>query len=84
VTENITYAAEQGIEVDADCFVDAVKGLSDEDAQAILDAGPSGSPEISEEGQAIGSAAALCITFPDDGTDVTAATVTVTVATIGS
>lgn len=50
----IAAAQEQGIELDEDCVNDVASKLSDEDAQAIVDAGPDGDAELSAEGEAIG------------------------------
>lgn len=57
----LPFFATAGIEVDAQCFADAVRQLNDADAQKIIDAGPEGDPELGEEGQAIGDQAAACI-----------------------
>jgi hypothetical protein len=50
----IAAASEEGIELDEDCVDDLASGLSDEDAEAIAEAGPDGDPDVSEEGTAIG------------------------------
>jgi hypothetical protein len=47
-------AAEQGMELDEDCVDDLAAQLSDEDAEAIVAAGPDGDADISDEGTAIG------------------------------
>ena len=51
----IASAKEDGIDLDADCVNELASQLSDEDAQAIVDAGPDGDAELSDEGTAIGS-----------------------------
>ncbi len=47
-------AGEQGIEFDRGCVEDLAGELSDDDAEAIVDAGTEGDAEISAEGEAIG------------------------------
>ena len=51
----------EGIEIDEDCIRDKVGELSDSDAQAILDAGPDGDPEVSDEAELIGESVFDCI-----------------------
>jgi hypothetical protein len=46
---------------DRDCVEDKASELSEEDAQAIADAGPDGSPELSEAGAALTVSLAACI-----------------------
>ncbi len=53
--EAIASAKENGIDLDADCVNELASQLSDEDAQAMLDAGPDGEAELSDEGTAIGT-----------------------------
>ena len=66
VTDSLAAAEEQGIDIDEDCYIEAVALLSDEDAQAVIDAGPDGAATLSERGEEIRDAARLCILFPDD------------------
>jgi hypothetical protein len=49
-----------GVTIDEACFTAAFAGLSDADAQLILDGGPTGNPTLSPEGQAMGAAASAC------------------------
>jgi hypothetical protein len=51
----IASAKEDGIDLDPDCVNELASQLSDEDAQAIVDAGPDGDAELSDEGTAIGT-----------------------------
>lgn len=53
----------EGIEIDEDCVRDKVGELSDDDAQAILDAGPDGDPDVSAEAEAIGESMLECVDF---------------------
>jgi len=46
-------AAQEGFELDEGCVNDIAAQLSDEDAQAIVDAGPNGDADISAEGEAL-------------------------------
>ena len=54
-------AEEQGLELDRDCVDEATARLSDADAQAIVDAGPDGSPDLSDEANAIGDDVFSCV-----------------------
>lgn len=51
----------EGVEIDEDCIRDKVGELSDDDAQAILDAGPEGDPEVSAQADAIGESMIECV-----------------------
>jgi len=51
----------EGVEIDEECIRDRVDELSDADAQAFLDAGPDGDPEMSDEAETIGAAMLDCI-----------------------
>ena len=51
----------EGVEIDEDCIRDKVGELSDADAQAILDAGPEGDPEVSDEAEEIGQTMLECV-----------------------
>ena len=46
---------------DRDCVEEKAKELSDEDAQALTDAGPDGDPELSAEGTALTIELASCV-----------------------
>lgn len=46
-----------GVTFDDACFADAMAGLSDADAQLIVDGGPTASPVLSAEGTALATAA---------------------------
>jgi len=50
----IEAASEEGMTLDEECVNDLTSQLSDEDAEAIVDAGADGDPEVSDEGTAIG------------------------------
>jgi len=56
----IASAKQNGIDLDADCVNELASQLSDEDAQAIVDAGGEGGAEVSDEGTAIGSQLLSC------------------------
>jgi len=56
----IASAKQDGIDLDADCVNELTAQLSDEDAQAIVDAGGGGDAEVSDEGTAIGSQLLSC------------------------
>jgi hypothetical protein len=51
----------EGIEIDEGCIRDKVGELSDADARAILDAGPEGDPDVSDEAELIGESMFDCI-----------------------
>ena len=51
----IASAKDQGIDLDENCVNELASQLSDEDAQAIADAGPDGNADVSDEGTAIGT-----------------------------
>ncbi len=53
----------EGVEVDEDCIRDVTGQLSDEDAQAIIDAGPDGEADISDAGEEVGFGVLECIDF---------------------
>jgi len=58
--EMIAAAAEEGVELDEECVNDVASQLSDEDAEAIVAAGPDGEADISDEGTAIGGQLMSC------------------------
>lgn len=47
IEEEMTGEDMQGVSIDEDCVRDAAGELSDDDAEAIVDAGPDGNPDIS-------------------------------------
>ena len=53
-----------GYDFDEDCISDKTHQLSDEDAEAIVAAGPTGDPDVSDEADAIGGTLADCVTVP--------------------
>ena len=53
-------ASAQGVTFDETCLRTAVAGLTDADAQAILDAGVTGDPDVSPAGQAVATALGAC------------------------
>lgn len=59
----VEVAEDEGLELDRDCVDEATAKLSDDDAQKIVDAGPEGNPDISEEGDAIGDEVFSCISM---------------------
>ena len=61
----IEQAEAAGIETDEDCVREKAEKLSDADAQAIVDAGDDGSPELSPEGEALSMELASCISTED-------------------
>ena len=61
----IDQAADEGVELDEGCVNDLAKDLSDEDAQALVDAGPDGNADLSDAGEATTAELLNCID-PDD------------------
>lgn len=57
----IAAAKEEGVELDEDCVNDLAGKLSDEDAEAIVAAGPDGDADVSAEGEAIGTQLLGCL-----------------------
>ena len=51
----------EGMDVDEDCVRDAAGELSDDDAQAIVDSGPDGDPDVSDEAMAAASSLMGCV-----------------------
>lgn len=51
----------EGVEIDEDCIRDMVGELSDSDAEAILEAGPEGDPEVSDQAELVGEGMFECI-----------------------
>jgi hypothetical protein len=67
-TQTVSEAAQIGFAFDQECFKAGVAKLSATDAQAILDAGPAGDPQLSAEGQAIGAELQQCAVTATTGT----------------
>lgn len=61
----IDAATESGITPDEDCVNELAAQLSDEDAQAIVDAQAAGSPELSAEGTALTAQLPTCVSNDD-------------------
>lgn len=59
--EMIEVLEREGIEVDEDCVRDIADQLSDEDAEAIADAGVEGDPEVSDAGNELGEKLFDCV-----------------------
>ena len=57
----VEVAEDEGLELDRDCVDEATAKLSDADAQEIIDAGRDGTPDVSDEGNAIGDEVFGCI-----------------------
>lgn len=57
----IELAESEGIELDRDCVVETAGGLSDTDAEKIVEAGTDGSADVSDEAQAIGDEILDCV-----------------------
>jgi len=49
--QTVEAAKADGLDLDEGCVADIADSLSDEDAAAIIDAGPDGDPDISPEGE---------------------------------
>jgi hypothetical protein len=60
----------EGIEIDEGCIRDKVGELSDEDARAIVAAGPEGNPDVSADADAVGEAMFECIDLGFDLGDI--------------
>lgn len=54
-------ASDGGIELDRGCVEEAAEGLSDDDAEKIIEAGTEGNPELSPEAEAIGDSMFSCV-----------------------
>ena len=59
--QTIDAASEAGFDLDEGCVNNIVTELSDDDAQAIVDAGPLGDPDVSAEGSALAGQLVNCI-----------------------
>lgn len=69
---NETMAGEDtaGVSIDEDCVRDAAQQLSDDDAQKILDAGPEGDPDVSDDAMDAGESLMECIDIDFSELDV--------------
>jgi hypothetical protein len=63
--QTIDAAKDAGFDLNEACVNDIAGQLSDEDAQAIVDAGPDGDPDVSSEGSALASQLASCLSQED-------------------
>lgn len=54
------------VDIDEDCLREKAGKLSDDDAKAIIDAGPDGEPEVSAEADAIGDELFECVDISFD------------------
>jgi hypothetical protein len=61
VDQLVSEAESAGVELDRSCIEEIAGDLSDEDAAAIVAAGPSGAPELSAEGQAVTDRLFSCV-----------------------
>ena len=59
--QTIEAAKDAGFDLDHACVNDITEQLSDDDAQAIVDAGPGGEPDVSAEGSALANQLVNCI-----------------------
>jgi hypothetical protein len=59
--ETMTGEEMEGVTVDEDCIRDKIGGLSDDDAQKILDAGPEGDPDVSDGADEISASIVECV-----------------------
>ena len=53
------------VEIDEDCVRDATSGLGDDDARAIVEAGPEGEADVGEDARAVGMALFECVRLGD-------------------
>lgn len=60
-SQAIEAAQAEGLALDEGCVNDLAAQLSDEDAQAIIDAGPDGDADLSPEGQALTAELLTCV-----------------------
>lgn len=61
VLESVAEADDVDMVVDEDCIREKAAVLSDEDAQAIVDAGTEGDPAVSAEAEQIGASMFECV-----------------------
>lgn len=59
--EELSAEGMEGVSIDEDCVREAMGELSDEDAEAIVAAGPDGDPEVSASAEAIGESMFECV-----------------------
>ena len=59
--QTVEAAKADGLDLDEGCVADIADSLSDEDAAAIIDAGPDGDPEISPEGEELSLGILACV-----------------------
>ena len=59
--QTVEAAKADGLDLDEGCVADIAASLSDEDAAAIIDAGPDGDPEISPEGEELSLGILACV-----------------------
>jgi hypothetical protein len=63
--QTIDAAKTAGFDLNEGCVNDIASQLSDDDAQAIVDAGPDGDPDVSTEGSALANQLAGCLSQED-------------------
>jgi hypothetical protein len=63
--QTIDAAKDAGFDLNEGCVNDIAGQLSDDDAQAIVDAGPDGDPDVSTEGSALANQLASCLSQED-------------------
>jgi hypothetical protein len=63
--QTIDAAKDAGFDLNKGCVNDIASQLSDDDAQAIVDAGPDGDPDVSTEGSALANQLASCLSQED-------------------
>lgn len=59
----IEVAEGEGLDLDRGCVEKAAEGLTDDDAQAIIDAGVDGDPELGDDAQAVGADIINCVSI---------------------
>lgn len=59
--KTIDAAKEEGFDLDEGCVNDIASQLSDDDAQAIVDAGPGDDPDVSADGSALAGQLGGCL-----------------------
>ena len=63
VDQLMTSAKDTGLDLDKSCVEDIASKLSDDDAKRIVDAGPDGTPVLSDEGEALGEEILGCVSM---------------------
>jgi len=61
INESMEGEDVSGVSIDEDCVRDATQQLSDDDAQKILDAGPDGDPDVSDDAGTAADALIDCV-----------------------